>query len=450
VAKPDPRKFRDETTVATVHGPSPNGERSLGAIVRAVNATADPPEFRLRSGTCRVGAGSNNDVVIDHPTVSRSHAEFSLMPEGVRVHDLESRNGSFYLGHRIGTMVLGLGARIQLGGVTLAIEPDTEELLIELEYPSEDGYRGILGASPRTRRLFALLQRLESSLATVLIEGESGAGKEVVARAIHEGSPVVKGPLVIVNCGAISKELVASELFGHRRGAFTGAVEPRRGAFDSANGGTLFLDEVGELPLDVQPALLRAIDLGELRPLGTDDTHNVKVRVIAATNRDLQAEVAAGRFREDLFYRLAVVRVQVPPLRARREDIGLLAGHFAKKAGVPDLPVHVIEQLKGRAWPGNARELRNAIESYAAIGQLPAPVATAPAEGFGLESEIDPTTPYPDQKERVVEQFTRAYLRVLLRYTNGNQAAAARIGKLDRTTLGRLMNKYGLHVRKVD
>jgi transcriptional regulator with GAF, ATPase, and Fis domain len=444
VAKADPREFRDETTAAV---PTPR-PRALGAMVRVVDVKAEPPELRLESGTCRIGAGPSNDIVLNHPTVSRAHVELSLAPEGVLVRDLESRNGTFYLGHRIGAMVLGLGARIQLGAVTLAIDADTESLLVELEYASDAGYRGILGASPRIRKTFALLERLESSLATVLIEGESGAGKEGVARAIHEGSPLAKQPLVVLNCAAIPKELVGSELFGHRRGAFTGAVDARRGVFDSANGGTLFLDEVGELPLEVQPSLLRAIELGEIRPLGTDETHRVNVRLIAATNRDLWAEVGVGRFREDLFYRLAVVRVQVPPLRAHREDIAPLALHFARQAGLADLPPAILEVLMSRDWPGNVRELRNAVQSYAAIGQLPAPTIAPRGEGIASDAEIDPTIPYPEQKERVVEQFTRAYVKALLRYTNGNQAAAARIGKLDRTTLGRLISRYGLQVRK--
>jgi DNA-binding NtrC family response regulator len=448
VSKAGDRKFRDETTVASA---IPTGRQPLlGAVLRPVNVAGEPAEFRLQKGTCRIGAGGNNDLVINHRTVSRSHVELSLTPEGVLVRDLGSRNGTLYLGQRIGTMVLGLGASIHLGEVIVAIEPDTESLLVELDYPGDDGYRGILGVSSRMRKLFALLRKLESSLATVVIEGESGAGKEGVARAIHEGSPVAKGPLVVLNCGAISKELVASELFGHRRGAFTGAVDTRRGAFDSADGGTLFLDEVGELPIEVQPALLRALEVGEIRPLGTDETHRTKVRVIAATHRDLQSEVLAGRFREDLFYRLAVVRVQVPPLRARPEDIEVLARHFAKAIGAPDLPAHIVEELKSRAWPGNARELRNALQSYAAIGQLPPAPASLAARVDAPEDEIDPTIPYPEQKDRVVEQFTRAYVKALLRYTNGNQAAAARIGKLDRTTLNRLMNKYGMHVRRIE
>ena len=437
------RKDPEFDDVRTAVMPPKAGQKQLvGAIVRVVGATAKPTEFRLTSGVCRVGSGSDNDIVIQDRTVSRRHADLTLTQEGVLLRDLESRNGTYYLGQRVGTIVSSLGARVTVGAVTLAIDPDTEGLLDELHYEGS-AYRGVLGASSRMRKLFALLQRLESSVASVLVEGESGSGKEVVATAIHEASPVSAGKLVTLNCGAIARELVASELFGHKRGAFTGAVDARKGAFELADGGTLFLDEVGELPLDVQPALLRALDASEIKPVGSDETRKVKVRVIAATNRDLSAEVAAGRFRQDLFYRLAVVRIAMPPLRGRPEDVELLAGHFAAAAGLKVVPPAVMEELKSRSWPGNARELRNALQSYAALGVLPPP-GTAIDAGAQLETEIDPTEPYAEQKDRFVEQFTRAYLKALLRYANGNQAAAARIGKLDRTYLGRMMAKYGL------
>jgi DNA-binding NtrC family response regulator len=415
----------------------------LGALVRVLEAPAKPGELVLAKGTIRIGSGEGNDILIPDRTVSRKHAELTLTPEGVELRDLGSRNGTFYFGNRVGTIVLAFGARIQLGAVTIAIEPDTEGLLDGLAYARNE-YRGVLGASPRMRKLFALLQRLESSTATVLIEGESGVGKEVVAHAIHDGSPHAGGKFVALNCGAIPRELVGSELFGHKKGAFTGAVDARKGAFELADRGTLFLDEIGELPLDVQPALLRALELGEIRPVGGEEPRNVKARVIAATNRDLATEVSAGRFRQDLFYRLAVLRIQVPPLRGRPEDIDLLAQHFAREANTKLSP-QLMEQLRARAWPGNARELRNAIQAYGAMGALPEPT---PAERLDLESmiraQIDPTLPYGGQKEAFVEQFSRAYIVALLQYTGGNQAAAARIGKLDRTHLGRMMAKYGL------
>src|SRR5262249_27269355 len=247
-------------------------------------------------------------------------------------------------------------------------------------------YRGMIGASLAMRRLFGALARLEGSLVTVLITGESGVGKELVARALHEGSSVASGPLVTVNCGAIAPDLVASELFGHRRGAFTGASDARRGAFESADGGTLFLDEIGELPLDVQPMLLRALESGEVRAVGADRSTMVRVRVIAATHRDLRTEVRASRFREDLYYRIAVVELAVPPLRDRIEDVEDLANRFADAAGIGALAPEVIGRLRARRWPGNVRELRNVVQAFAALGRLPSQPPPPPGSDAGSSS----------------------------------------------------------------
>lgn len=391
-----------------------------------------------------LGAAPGSDLVLTDPTVSRAHAELTLVAEGVRVRDLGSRNGTYYLGQRVETMVLGLGARIELGAASVTIEPD-EEALRDVPAVAETTYRGVVGESLAMRRLFAMLARLEGSLVGVLIEGESGVGKEVIARALHEGSRVASGPLVTVNCGAIPRELVASELFGHRKGAFTGAVDHRRGAFESADGGTLFLDELGELPLDVQPMLLRALESGEVRPVGDDRARTVKVRVIAATNRALEEEIAAGRFREDLYYRVAVVRLRVPPLRERVEDIEPLARRFAAALGAEPLPSHVVERLRARAWPGNARELRNAVQAWVALGTLPEASRSAGALlDLALSELVDPARPYAEQKDDIVDRFTRAYLQALLARCGGNQTVAARVAGLDRSYLGRLVAKLGV------
>lgn len=276
------------------------------------------------------------------------------------------------------------------------------------------------------------------------MSGESGVGKELIARALHEGSSVASGPHVVVNCGAIPRDLVSSELFGHRRGAFTGAVDTRKGAFESADGGTIFLDEIGELPLDVQPVLLRVLETGEVRPVGGDAKH-VRVRVVAATNRDLAEEVRAGRFREDLYYRLAVVQIVVPPLRDRVEDIEVLARRFAVTAGQPDLPPDVLEQIKSRPFPGNVRELRNVVQAWAALGTLPEPSRAREGELERMLADlIDVGSAYADQKEQLNEIFTRVYLQTLLAHTGGNQTQAAKLAGLDRSYLGRLVVKYGL------
>ncbi|MEP7121804.1 MAG: sigma 54-interacting transcriptional regulator [Byssovorax sp.] len=436
-----PRSSQD-ATAAVDRG----AERApLGALVRVVGARAQPMQRALGAGSCVIGAGPTADVIVDDPAVSRAHVELSLVPEGVAVRDLGSRNGTFYLGQRVEKITLTLGSRLRLGeGVELWIEPDLEALRGAPEGASP-GYRGLVGSSPAMRRLYAMLARLEGSLVNVLLEGESGVGKELFARALHEGSSVSEGPLVVVNCAALGRELVQSELFGHRKGAFTGATEARRGAFEAADGGTLFLDEVGELPLEVQPMLLRALEAGEVKPLGGNEARRVCVRIVAATNRDVDEELRSGRFREDLFYRLAVVRLAIPPLRERPDDVAPLAQRFAAAVGLGALPAEVIDRLKGLAWPGNARELRNVVQAYAALGVLPeAPRVEADALEIVLRQLVDPTSSYQSQKEAFTDRFARVYLELLLARAGGNQSEAARVSGVERSYLGKLLVKHGV------
>jgi transcriptional regulator with GAF, ATPase, and Fis domain len=289
------------------------------------------------------------------------------------------------------------------------------------------------------------MHRLEGSLAGVLIEGESGTGKELVARALHQRSRLAEGPLVCINCGALDRSLVRSELFGHKKGAFTGAIADSVGALEAADGGTLFLDEVGELPLDVQPVLLRALESGEFCRVGETRARRVTVRIIAATNRDLERDVEDGLFREDLFFRLRVVSLHVPPLSARGGDIPLIVRTLASRLGLPDLPDDVTAELSKRSYRGNVRELKHAVEAYGALGELPdgsRPKAGSLAKA--LEALLDESRPYAEQKEFVVEEMTRIYLRKLIDKTSGNRSEAARIAELQRGYLRRLLEKYDL------
>lgn len=420
--------------------------KPLAVVVRAPGIS----EFRLNSGSCVIGSAPGCDIILQDPTVSRRHVELSLVREGVRVRDLESSNGTFYLGQRVSDMVLGIGSHLDCGNARFFIEADAQALE-EQEPFAYSEYGPILGNAACMRRLFAILSRLEGSLATVLVEGESGVGKELVAQAIHQLSAVSSGPLVPINCGSISRELVGSELFGHKRGAFSGATEDRKGAFETAAGGTLFLDEIGELPLEVQPALLRVLESGEVRRIGSDRTERVRVRVVAATNRNLESEVQAGRFRPDLYYRLAIVRLSVPPLRERSEDIVPLARRFGQQLGTDSLPSDFLERLIHHSFPGNVRELRNLVEAFVAVRAMPGkPAGGAPTEttsglsvsGSSIRLEIDPKKPYIEQRDTLVEEFTREYLRLLMEETNQNQTAAAKIAGLDRTYLGRLLAKH--------
>jgi transcriptional regulator with GAF, ATPase, and Fis domain len=398
-------------------------------------------QVRLDEGTCLVGSGSRSNLLLDDPTVSRAHAEFTLVPEGVHVRDLGSRNGTFYQGQRLTSAILSPGTRLLLGAAPVSIELDEAHL----NHAASVGgslFRGMTGASAVMLRLFTTISRLDGSLVPVLVQGESGVGKELVARAIHEGSRVGTGPFVPVNCALLSRELAASTLFGHAPGAFTGAVSARQGAFVSAHEGTLFLDEVGELPLEAQGSLLRALETGEVLPLGQDTTRSVRVRVLAATNRDLTERVRAGGFREDLYFRLAVVTLVVPPLRDRRGDIPELARCFARQEGSSDLDEEVLAELSQRDFPGNVRELRNAVLAYLALGQLGHSPATREPSEDARAPRLD--VPYLAQRDALVEAFTRDYLIKLLEYSNGNQVQAARIAGLDRSYLGRMVNKLGL------
>ncbi|HKO92462.1 MAG TPA: sigma 54-interacting transcriptional regulator [Polyangiaceae bacterium] len=419
--------------------------RPLPILIGSVACRGKPLPFRLESGSCILGAGESADVIIDSDTVSRQHAELRLVPEGVSITDLGSKNGCFYLGQRFQSMCLQPGSRFRLGSAEIQIDVDPEALTSSSPGDAER-YGELSGMSPVMRRLFAQLVRLQGSQVNLLIRGESGTGKELIARAVHEHSALRDGPFVVVNCGALDRQLVRSELFGHQRGAFTGAVRRHVGAFEAAEGGTLFLDEVGELSPDVQPVLLRVLEQRSITPLGSHDELPVRVRVIAATHRDLGARVQSGEFREDLFYRIQVVRLEVPPLRDRLEDVPVLANAFARRQGLPQLPEDVTQALQHHHWPGNVRELRNAVEAYLALGVMPATQDSGARPGLeaALAQFVNPEQTYAAQKEELLQHFTRAYLERLLRVTGGNQSQAARRSGLERSYLGKLIGKLGL------
>jgi DNA-binding NtrC family response regulator len=433
-----PNIARVESTATLV--PSSGPPAPLAARIRISNAPAKPSTFHLRGGPCRVGAGEGVDVLIDDTTVSRVHAQLELVREGVLVTDLGSRNGTFLYGQRIERAILGLGSKLSFGRVEAEILADLSSEL--LPPSSERSYGALRGTSEAMRRLFSLLARLEGSLVNVLVSGETGTGKELVARALHERSHVADGPFVSVNCGALDRSLSRSELFGHARGAFTGASEARAGAFEAASGGTLFLDEIGELPVEVQPLLLRALEQGVIVRVGETQERAVKVRLIAATHRDLAELVKQNLFREDLYYRLMVVKVAVPPLRERLEDVPLLIQHFAEELGMPPLPADTVAELQRGGYPGNVRELRNVIQAYSAVGTLPeGTVPTAPELASRLKPFVRLDRPYAEQKQQLMNAFLDVYLEQLLAHTSGNQTEAARLSGLERSYLNRVVNR---------
>lgn len=317
---------------------------------------------------------------------------------------------------------------------------------------------GVVGRSPAIRAAYSVIDSAAPTDATVLILGESGTGKELAARAVHQGSPRSQGAFVAVNCAALTESVLESELFGHVRGAFTGALSSRRGLFEEASGGTLFLDEIGELSAATQAKLLRVLQEGEVRPVGSNEARRVDVRVVAATHRDLPAEVASGSFRADLYYRLNVIAVSLPPLRERAADIPALVQHFNEKISarlgrdVCSVEQSALEALLGYGWPGNVRELENAMERAVVLANgRPITVELLPdwARGRGVKSPSSAASPSggrvvsaPLQQAR--EEFERLYLRELVEESGGNVAQASRVAGLDPSNLRRLLKRYGI------
>jgi DNA-binding NtrC family response regulator len=328
------------------------------------------------------------------------------------------------------------------------------ESLLDLK----DSFEGLVGSSPQMKRVYELVEGVAYSSSTVLLQGESGTGKELVARAIHHRSPRRSRSFVAVNCSALTDTLLESELFGHEKGSFTGATNAKRGLFEVANGGTIFLDEIGQVPLPTQVKLLRVLQEGELKRVGSSENRQVDVRVIAATNVDLARATQEGAFREDLFYRLNVIAIQMPPLRQRVSDIPLLALHFLRKynartgKSIESIHPEVMETLERHAWPGNVRELENVVERAVVLSRgqeilardLPENLReSAPARrdsGIPLG-----TYSYRKAKEIALGEFDRRYIAELLTVTSGNVSQASRQAGMDRSNFRRVMKKYGIN-----
>ena len=393
-------------------------------------------ELAVRAGTYFVGKADSCDLVLSDGAVSRRHLELTVTASGVRVRDLDSKNGSFFGGGRFAEVTVGAGAVITVGQSELRF---TATRAPRLPPSAADHFGGLIGRSLAMRETYAVLERIAAADAPVLIEGETGTGKELAAEAIRAAGG--RGaPLVVCDLGAVTPSLIESELFGHVRGAFTGADRDRDGAFVLADGGTLFLDEVGELDPALQPRLLRALERRQVKPIGASALREVDVRVIAATNRDLGAEVQAGRFRSDLFYRLSVLRVRLPPLRERKEDVPLLLAHFIGPARVT---VHAEARalLVDYDWPGNVRELKNVIQR--ALSLLGDEREITPRH-LGLAEQVVTPERFHEAKQLLVADWELDYLRRLLARTDGNMARAARLAGLERAYLYRLVKKHGL------
>ncbi|MGE0791229.1 MAG: sigma 54-interacting transcriptional regulator [Sandaracinaceae bacterium] len=394
-----------------------------------------------------VGTATDNDLVLHDPTVSRYHVELTRTASGgLRLVDQGSTNGTRFRGARLEVAELTPGAELELGATRLRITDGSE---VDVEVHDQEQLGPLLGVSPPMRRVMAWVKRAARSDVAVLVTGESGTGKELVARAIHERSKRAEGPLITVDCGALAPSLIASELFGHERGAFTGADKARAGALERADGGTLFLDEIGELPLELQPVLLGALERQRFSRVGADADIAVDVRVVAATNRDLRAEINAGTFRLDLYYRLAVLKLALPPLRERREDIAILVRHFLNELDASPEAARLFDEatiasLETQSWPGNVRELRNMVMASVALEEVPE-VERPAGEPDGEVGYADlHRFPYKHARREAIARFEHDYLRAVLARNADNVSAAARDVGLDRSYFFSLLKKSGL------
>jgi DNA-binding NtrC family response regulator len=385
-----------------------------------------------------VGTSPACHVRLSDATVSRRHAAFEGAGKGgYRLVDLESTNGTVVDGVRIRDAFVRGGEVVRFGSTAVRLEADVAPDGPPLTNAMRFGRT--LGASLAMRRLYPLCERLAKSRVPVIIEGETGTGKEVLAESLHDVSGS-KGPFVVFDCTTVSPNLVEAELFGHERGAFTGADRARAGVFEEADGGTLLIDEIGDLDLALQAKLLRVIDRGEVRRVGGQGFIKVDVRILAATRRDLDKEVAAGRFRDDLFHRLAVARIELPPLRERHGDIPLLLRQFSQEmGGPPTLATEMATRYATYTWPGNVRELRNLVARHVALGfdEVTSPVSSpslppppSPTSTDFLDRLVSEPLAFPLARRRALEEFERRYVAAVLARHGGNIAQAAKASGL--------------------
>jgi DNA-binding NtrC family response regulator len=411
-------------------------------------------EARLGLPNVRLGSAPDNDVVLNDRAVSRRHAEIQLTPQGLLLRDLGSTNGTFINNVRITEAYVPADAECTLGYSRLLIRQRTEERPVAVSR-QEERLGELVGASERMRELYGLIRAVAPTPTTVHLHGESGSGKELVARTLHalSGRP---GPLVVFDASVADPEMVRNDLFGHIKGAFTGATGSREGAFRQAHTGTLFIDEIGELPLDLQPRLLRVLETREVMPIGADKPIRVDVRVITATHRDLAAMVKAGRFRADLYYRLSVVPIEIPTLREISSDIPRIARHLCKQLQLScRLSEAALQALQRYSWPGNVRELRNVLERAAVLrgdqevrpedlrlprDELAGSVASvAPVAGYN--GDAGSRSSAADARAHLKDMERQMILDALARNQN-NKAAVARELGIPLSTLKRRIKDY--------
>jgi DNA-binding NtrC family response regulator len=445
-------------------GPSIRGVR---VIVLAGPDTGTDRVFAIQRVI--IGRGAGCDVRLTDQTVSSFHLEICAAEErgGIQITDLTSRNGTLYAGARLEKAIVPSGATLEVGSTILRVEMDAAFTTEVADLPA---FGELRGRNVTMRELFSTLARLARTELSILVEGQTGTGKELAARAVHDASNYAQGPFVVLDCTAIPNTLAESVLFGHERGAFTGASERRVGVFEAAEGGTVFLDEVGELPLELQPKLLRVLERREVVRVGSTTPRPIQVRVISATWRDLRTMINQAKFREDLYYRLAQARVTIPPLRERPEDVPLLVYHFIQRLapgqGARAISPEALVELQRREYAGNVRELKSTVERAAMMAEgaiitnadlaferilsgerARAPAAVSPVAAATTAtpgSPAEPLTPFKEAKRTLIDEFEKDYLQRLLQRTGNNLSRAAALAGIERHYLRDLFRKHGL------
>src|SRR3990170_6584082 len=430
---------KDRTKALSDRGQRPVILKKVRLVV--VTGKDERKEALLQKPVVTIGTFGDSDLALTDPTVSRSHAVVEEKADGYLLRDLGSTKGTFLDGVKVREAYLSAGSVIRLGQTEIAFSPVEER--IENLRSSSGRFGELVGASAAMREVFGVLERVAPTDVSVLILGETGTGKELAARAIHSHSRRSEKPFVVFDCGAVAPNLIESELFGHEKGAFTDAVKSRQGAFELAQDGTIFLDEIGELTPTLQPKLLRALDQREIKRVGAEQPLGINVRVIAATNKDLEKEVQAGRFREDLYYRLSVVSVFMPPLRKRKEDIEKIAEHLLPgisgemRKKLTGLSPEAAEALRIYPWPGNVRELKNVLERAAALSD---------GERIGVRdlflSQGKRSITLEGLSGKTLEEIEKAAIHATLKSVSGNKTAAAKALGIAYSTLYEKMKKY--------
>jgi transcriptional regulator with GAF, ATPase, and Fis domain len=428
-------------------------------------------EFEIDKSQVYVGRNSVNDFVLSDKSISGTHFEIKAEEKGFLLKDLDSTNGVYLEGCRVKEIYLEPHSTFLAGNSKIRFEPVDET--VEIPLSEEEHFKGVIGRSVPMREVFATLNKVAPSDLTCLIHGETGTGKERIAQAIHDASRRQDEPYVVLDCSAIPRDLMESHVFGHEKGAFTGAVDQKIGAFEQAGSGTLFLDEIGELDMSLQPKLLRVLENREFKRVGGNETLRADCRIIAATNRDLREMVNEDKFREDLFFRLSVVQISLPPLKDRREDIPLLVEHFIDEASErrpdkpkPRLTADARDMLMSHSWPGNVRQLRNVIMRSASLCEgdtieradlqlsnrggssmdqnVPAEGVRTVTDGDLSHIQVDLTMEFKDAKQKMVEQFEKDYLKRIYENHDHNISQSAKTAGLTRYHLRELLKKHEL------